>query len=156
MNDFSTAIQNGLEASKKADANFEEISSVFRSVNEALDKLTNSKARMAIKVRKPTAHSYMTSILGGSTLKEKEVQSLAWKDCFIEIESLPSEKTIKRIAKIETTEDGYPVTISFDDFSDSCLDKASLESRVADLLSSSNVGNAIKKAMEYSDENDES
>lgn len=153
MCNFKSAIEKGLEASDVADSNFQEIWSVINAANSSLSEITDSKVEIVVKYRKNTKRgpSYFATFVDNVDVS-REIETRAWKNHFIEVVAMPSKYKIKKVANIETSENGFPVVISFDDIDDSCYDKESLEIRMADLLSSSSFGQAVKHAIEYSDD----
>ena len=139
MVDFNDSLRRGLDAAKKAQANRDEISHILTELNQALKSMSDGKAEIAIVPISTTMNALSRLIVYLD--KNQEEQVLA-------IRPIAREGLLPRqVARWKQGEAGYPCSIIWGERHASCDDSESLMAELADLMSSSTVGEAILAVM---------
>lgn len=141
MIDFNDALQQGLDAAKRAHINREQIKNVFVQINESLHKISGGKVEIAIVPAESTMDTIQRVAFAFDKNRREREYVLAVR--LIGQESLQP----KKIALWKQSDAGYPCSIIWGDRHASCDDVDSLKNELAELLRSPSVGEAIFKAM---------
>lgn len=140
MSDFNDALQRGLDAAKRAQANRDEIKDVFAELNQALHSKSGGKVEIAIVPIENTLDDLLrlAAIFG----KSNREQAVAVR--LIGHENVRG----KMIARWKQDDAGYPCTIIWGERHTSCDSVDSLRSELVELVSSPSVGEAIVRVMQ--------
>jgi hypothetical protein len=141
MFDFNDALQRGLDAAKRAQANRDEIRGVFTQLNEALHSMSRGKVEIAIVPIEDTLNELARLAIFMDTSKSEQVLA-------VRVVGQGAFRP-KRIARWSQGDAGYPCTIMWEERHTSCDSADSLRSELAELVSSPSVGEAICSAMEF-------
>lgn len=137
MVDFKKYLTKGLSAAEKAEANKQEINSVFGELNRQLDEATDGKIEIS------RVKFYVSNTLADiANLRPRETYpAIAAKNKRVK------ECDYKELARWKIDRNGYPCEIIIDHDKMYCEDKVALETNLQQLLSDPTVGDTLYKLM---------
>jgi hypothetical protein len=145
MRDFENSIRAGLASAKAAQAARTEIKEIFREFNDQLLSASDGAAKIAIVE--------MTEYVGKKNALLDLVNAFGERrsyDAIVIKHPTSKEFAQREVARWRQSEDGYPCWITIDNRETACSDKDSLEAELANLASSTRVGEAVLAAMGFS------
>ncbi|MDP9877816.1 hypothetical protein J2W25_002121 [Variovorax boronicumulans] len=141
MADFSSSLQKGIAAAKRAELNRAEVAAVFKELNEQIGDSTDQK----IAIVRGSVLDATTDTLGAgiaALMSNKRVPALL-------VQSKIEPTRSWQIARWKQDPYGYPCTITLGGDVMHCENRAGLERELSRLLSSPEVGETILAAMNY-------
>lgn len=137
MADFKSALQEGLAAFDRSEADKREIAKVIRDFSSQTAEFTDNTIK--VDLRRFRISSTMAEAVGltlGSALLTRNRIAL----CFV---SQTKDEDYQELADWSTTDGGYPLTLKFDDLNITCHDKESLEQTLIRLVATPSAGKAL-------------
>lgn len=145
MVDFSESFSIGISAAERAETNREEISGVFKDLNNQLSRSTNGRI-----VIKRVEFYENPNLLTMDWFKTglKKYWAIAATNPYADSKN-------EELAKWDEDRGGYPCKIRFGEYDLHCEDKEALEERLSALLRDPIVGETLHKLMQLPDKKNE-
>ena len=144
---FLGAFEEGIEASRRAEAARTEIEQIIDSLSRQLNEATSGRLKIDVIESQDILASFAkwNSVFAGHGLQNSKPQKSEW----IGAKNLQAENdSYVKLAKWDRPHAGYPCTLTFNGRDLRCHDRDSLEESLAELLRDSLVGEALRQLLQ--------
>ncbi|WP_139831488.1 MULTISPECIES: hypothetical protein [unclassified Pseudomonas] len=139
MVDFISSFNKGQDAAKKAEANKDEIDSVFDNMNKQLGEASSGALKVDIVFK---SNPFMDFL---SVTSKSKAGGSYW--ALAAVNPLAESYEPKEIAKWKADQNGYPCLVITDAEEIYCEDKSALEKALSSLLARPEVGKVFRLVM---------
>ena len=149
MVDFKQALSIGFDAAEKAKNNQQEIDNVFLELNNQINEVT--KGQITIDRSEFSAENTL-DIIGTIDSVFKNI-GRAWGGQVITAKNEKFPEKVKKLAKWEKSNLGYPCKLTYSNQLIICEDKEALESALAEMLTDPDIGRILYSLYQLSEFN---
>lgn len=136
MVDFKKSFNAGIDSAKFAEANRNEIQSVFDEINKQLEEVT--EGTIFIDRKRYYVNNTIQDLASIANFKPRETYHAV-----VAVNPKVPNSPEKELANWKMSKDGYPCRIYIDNNHIACEDKKALEAAMQELLSDTSVGEKL-------------